>query len=175
MDGKDKVDSVEKHKGDTEPRKECSIVQLEQRGGGVATDGGGRIDGDDQAADGGGPAGSPAGKDAPIEAGGVPVVGRVRTVEVGQLDPLVADEVVVANHDAHERREEDGEGAEDGDESGGAVDELPGLDDPGCEEGDDGAAADVDVSREDASQVDAAGDGVATDVLEKNGKCEGEG
>ncbi|KAK7704980.1 hypothetical protein SLS64_008328 [Diaporthe eres] len=59
-----------------------------------------------------------------------------------------------------------GAGVEDGDEGGGLVDQLPGLDDPGGEEGDEGAAADVDVAGEQAGEVDAAGDGVGADVFE---------
>lgn len=172
LDREEVVDGVEGSERDAEAREEGRVVQLEERVGGIDHLAGA----DDEAADGGRPAGDPAGDDAPVEAMGEPVVGALRAVEVVEPDLLVADEEVVGDHDAHERREEDGEGAQDGDEGRRAVDELPGLDDPGGGEGDEGAAADVDVAGEDAGQVDAAGDGVAADVLEEDGEseCEGE-
>jgi hypothetical protein len=70
---------------------------------------------------------------------------------MSESDLLVADEEVVAHHDTHERREEDGEGAQYRDKRGGFVDELPWLDDPGGSKGNYSTSANVNVARKDAS------------------------
>lgn len=103
-----------------------------------------------------------------------PVVRPLGPVQVRRPDPPPAQEKVVADHDAHKRGEEYGEGAEHRDEGGCAVDQLPPLDDPCRGERDYGAAADVDVPGDDAGEVDAPGDGVAAEVLEEHGKGEGQ-
>lgn len=102
-----------------------------------------------------------------------PIVRVYRVVEVVEPDFLVADEEVIAYHNAHKRSEEDRERAENRNEGRCLVDQLPRLDNPRCRKSDDSPTADVDAPREDTSEVNFTSDCITTDVLEEDGKRRG--
>jgi hypothetical protein len=58
----------------------------------------------------------------------------MRSVQIAELNTLMAEEIEVTGHDSDQRGEEDGERAEHCDECCGFVDELPGLDNPAGDE-----------------------------------------
>lgn len=113
---------------------------------------------------------------APVEAEGVVVGPRLLgAVEVLDLVVALADEVVVADHDAGDGGEEDGVGGEVGGEVVGAREEVPGTHGQADAGADVATAADVDVFRQQGRHVGAAGDGVGGDVGAELGEDEGGG
>lgn len=75
-----------------------------------------------------------------------------------------ARDPVVDDHAGDDGADEAGVGAEEGEEGGRAVDELPGHDGDGEQAAHDLPPADGEVAREQAGQVAADGDGIAGDV-----------
>lgn len=69
-------------------------------------------------------------------------------VQVTEAYLPLAQHEEIGSHNAHDGRQEDDERAQDTDERGSPVDELPRLTYPGGYEGDKRASADVDVARE---------------------------
>lgn len=111
---------------------------------------------------------------APVEAESV-VVGAcfLTAVQILDLQVPLADDVVVADHDACDGRQEHRVRGEIGGEGVCGGEQVPGTHDEADESTDVGAAADGDPAREESGHVGACGDGVGGDVGTELGEGEG--
>lgn len=87
------------------------------------------------------------------------------SVQGWDIDGFVLDNPVVGTEDGRDRGEEDSQARHEGQQGGGAVDDLPRHHDPGSSDSsDDGTASDVDIFGKQGRHVVGAGDDVSAKV-----------